>query len=105
EQQTMRQTHGWFYYRFKGGESPADCYDRTSNFLEGMMRQVLRKGADKVLIVTHGLTIACFVMRFLHLRIDQFDPVLNPQNGDIITMAPKTAMESPQFTSGKWGVW
>lgn len=33
-QDAMRRTHGWFYYRFHGGESPADCYDRTSGFLE-----------------------------------------------------------------------
>ena len=36
----VRATHGWFYYRFPGGESPADCFDRTSSFLESMMRQV-----------------------------------------------------------------
>jgi len=32
-QEELRKTHGWFYYRFRGGESPADCYDRTSGFL------------------------------------------------------------------------
>ena len=63
-QQTRRRTHGWFYYRFEGGESPADCFDRTSSFLESLMRQVERKAANRVLIVTHGLTIRCFVMRF-----------------------------------------
>lgn len=31
-QEDLRKVHGWFYYRFRGGESPADCYDRTSNF-------------------------------------------------------------------------
>ena len=39
EQLPLRRIHGWFYYRFEGGESPADCYDRTSNFLESLMRQ------------------------------------------------------------------
>ena len=29
-QTELRRTHGWFYYRFHGGESPADCFDRTS---------------------------------------------------------------------------
>ena len=37
-QEELRRTHGWFYYRFRGGESPADSYDRTSGFLESMMR-------------------------------------------------------------------
>jgi broad specificity phosphatase PhoE len=43
-QHERRKKHGWFYYRFYGGESPADCFDRTSSFLESMMRQVTRKG-------------------------------------------------------------
>jgi broad specificity phosphatase PhoE len=72
-QEELRKTHGWFFYRFKGGESPADCYDRTCTFLESMMRQVERKGSERALIVTHGLTIRCFVMRFLHLTVEQFD--------------------------------
>ena len=65
-QELLRKTHGWFYYRFRGGESPADCYDRTSAFLESLMRQVERKSSERVLIVTHGLTIRCFVMRFVY---------------------------------------
>jgi broad specificity phosphatase PhoE len=38
-QEELRKRHGWFYYRYRGGESPADCYDRTSNFLETLMPQ------------------------------------------------------------------
>lgn len=103
-QEELRKTHGWFYYRFKGGESPADCYDRTSSFLESMMRQVERRAADRVLIVTHGLTIRCFVMRFLHLSIEQFDEMANPDNCAIITLAEPSALEECLFTSGRWGV-
>src|SRR5689334_1246974 len=33
-QKGLRETHGWFYYRYNGGESAADCYDRTCTFLE-----------------------------------------------------------------------
>src|SRR3954470_16022687 len=33
-QRAMQTKFGPFYYRFDGGESPADCYDRTSGFLE-----------------------------------------------------------------------
>jgi broad specificity phosphatase PhoE len=103
-QQHMRRTHGWFYYRFEGGESPADCFDRTSAFLDSMMRQVERKTADRVLIVTHGLTIRCFVMRFLHLSVEQFDDLANPDNCDIITIAQKASLKDPGWTSGRWGV-
>lgn len=103
-QEELRKRHGWFYYRFRGGESPADCYDRTSSFLESMMRQVERKQTARVLIVTHGLTIRCFVMRFLHLSVEEFDSLANPSNCDVITLADNTSLPDCQFTSGGWGV-
>jgi broad specificity phosphatase PhoE len=103
-QEELRKVHGWFYYRFRGGESPADCYDRTSSFLESMMRQVERKRTDRVLIVTHGLLIRCFVMRFLHLTVEEFDGLANPKNCDVVTLASKSELASPLFTSGDWGV-
>jgi broad specificity phosphatase PhoE len=103
-QQVLRETHGWFYYRFQGGESPADCFDRTSSFLESLMRQVQRKSAEHVLIVTHGLTIRCFVMRFLHLRVEDFDEMANPNNCDVITIGARTDLEKPEWTRSYWGV-
>jgi len=103
-QEELRKTHGWFYYRFKGGESPADCYDRTSSFLESMMRQVERKSADRVLIVTHGLTIRCFVMRFLHLTVEQFDDLANPANCAMVTVGDRATLDDSLFASGRWGV-
>lgn len=103
-QQTRRRTHGWFYYRFEGGESPADCFDRTSSFLDSMMRQVERKAAEKVLVVTHGLTIRCFVMRFMHLTVEQYEELANPGNCDIITLAERETVKDPYFTRGRWAV-
>lgn len=103
-QEPLRERHGWFYYRFKGGESPADCYDRTSSFLESMMRQVERRRAERVLIVTHGLTMRTFVMRFLHLSVEQFDALANPANCEVVTLADTSKLVDPLFTSGKWGV-
>jgi len=103
-QHERRRTHGWFYYRFDGGESPADCFDRTSSFLESLMRQVERKKKHHVLIVSHGLTIRCFVMRYLHLTVEQFDELANPGNCDVITLAEKKLLENPLWTRGRWGV-
>lgn len=103
-QEELRRTHGWFYYRFRGGESPADCYDRTSGFLESMMRQVERKQASNVLVVTHGLTLRCFVMRFLHLTVEDFDELANPDNCAVVTIADRATLVDPLFTSGRWGV-
>lgn len=104
EQQDLRRRHGWFYYRFRGGESPADCYDRTSGFLETLMRQVERKAAERVLIVTHGLTIRCFVMRFLHLSVEEFDNLASVDNCEVVTIAEKQTLSNCLFTSGRWGV-
>lgn len=103
-QDTLRRTHGWFYYRFHGGESPADCYDRTSGFLESLMRQAQRKQAERVLVVTHGLTIRCFVMRFLHLSVEQFATLSNPDNCAIITLAHRAQVADPLFAAGRWAV-
>lgn len=104
KQQELRRTHGWFYYRFKGGESPADCFDRTSSFLESLMRQIERKAAEHVLIVTHGLTIRCFAMRYLHLSVEQFDELANPGNCDIITIGDKHELRDPGWVTGRWGL-
>ena len=104
-QETLRKTHGWFYYRFNGGESPADCYDRTCTFLESMMRQAARKRAERILIVTHSLTIRCFVMRFLHLSVEDFDRMASIDNAAVVSLAPLADMvETPVFSAGRWGV-
>jgi broad specificity phosphatase PhoE len=104
EQQYMIQTHGHFYYRYQGGESPADCYDRISGFLESFVRSVRKTDSQKALIVTHGLALRVFVMRFLHLTVEQFDQMANPGNAEIVTIAHAKKLQDCMCISGKWGV-
>lgn len=104
EQMALRRIHGWFYYRFKGGESPADCYDRTSAFLESMMRELNRSGKSNVLIVCHGMTLRCFIARFFHLTVEQFESLENPNNGDIVTIGKKGEIAHPVFETTQWAV-
>jgi broad specificity phosphatase PhoE len=104
EQRPMIETHGHFYYRYQGGESPADCYDRVSGFLESFIRSVRKTESQKALIVTHGLALRVFVMRFLHLTVEQFDQMANPHNTDIVTIAQADQLGDCMFTSGQWGV-
>lgn len=105
EQESLRELHGWFYYRFEGGESPADCYDRSASFIESMMQQVVRKPETRqVFICTHGLTARILVMRFLYLTVEQFELLENPGNCDVITIAPKATLLDPQFATRRWGV-
>lgn len=110
EQEALRAHHGWFYYRFSGGESPADTYDRVSGFIETLMRQAERKSTRRALVVSHGLTLRCLVMRFLHLTPDQFDSMSNPANCDVVALArledrPEALWGKPTFRTGRWGVW
>ena len=104
EQLPLRKIHGWFYYRFEGGESPADCYDRTSAFLESLMRQVERAKKKNIVIVCHGMTLRCFVARFLHLTVEQFEDMDNPDNCDIVTIGLKKSIEQTVFCNGRWAV-
>lgn len=99
----MRDVHGRFYYRMDGGESPADCFDRISTFLETLMRQIERKNASRVLIVSHGTTIRTFVMRFIHLSVEDYESMRNPKNCDIVTITDE-GCDDAQFRTGKWAV-
>ena len=80
QQEELRRTHGWFFYRFRGGESPADCYDRMSSFLASLHRQLLRTPTQSALVLSHGLALRCLLMRWLHLSVEQFDALDNPKH-------------------------
>ncbi len=106
----MQGIHGKFFFRMEGGESPADGYDRISGFIATLMRQIERKNSKKVLIVSHGLTIRCFAMRFMHLSVEDFEDMTNPKHCDIITitnkldMNPQGGQHLAQFRTGKWHI-
>jgi broad specificity phosphatase PhoE len=96
--------YGHFYYRYRGGESAADCFDRVSGFLDTFVWSIKSRRSKQALLVTHGLALRVFVMRFLHLTVEQFDKIANPHNADIVTLAPRETFQAPQFVSGPWGV-
>ena len=86
QQEELRRTHGWFFYRFRGGESPADCYDRMSSFLSSLHRQLLRTPSQSVLVLSHGLALRCLLMRWLRLSVEQFDALDNPAHCERIEL-------------------
>ena len=90
--------------RMEESASSADCYDRVSGFIDSMFRQCERKETTDVLLVTHGLTIRCFVMRFLHLDVSDFEKMANPVNASVITVARNLDDAEPAFSRGKWKV-
>lgn len=78
-----RDTYGHFYYRFNGGESCADVYDRVSDFMGTMYRDFEKKNFPRnVIIVTHGMTMRLFLMRWFHVPVEEFETWGNPWNGD-----------------------
>jgi broad specificity phosphatase PhoE len=76
-----------FYYRIPDGESGADVYDRVSGFLETLYRDFQKADyPENVLIVTHGMTLRLFLMRWFHWSIEEFESLCNPHNCQIVVM-------------------
>jgi len=85
-----RDNYGSFYYRMPDGESGADVYDRVSIFLETMHRDFEKPDyPQNVLIVTHGMTLRLFLMRWFHWTVEEFENLRNPRNCQIVVMRQK----------------
>ncbi|SCK49981.1 histidine phosphatase family protein [Streptomyces sp. WMMB 322] len=87
KQKQYRDAYGHFFYRFAQGESGADVYDRAGAFLESLWRSFERPDhPPNVLIVTHGLTMRLFCMRWLHWTVAEFESLSNPGNAESRTL-------------------
>lgn len=77
-----RDGYGHFYYRFRdGGESCADVFDRVSDFMNTMFRDFQKKDFPRnVVLVTHGMTMRLFLMRWFHCSVEEFESWGNPHN-------------------------
>lgn len=89
----IRNEFGRFFYRFPEGESGADVYDRVSSFLESMWRDIdmQRFPHDpddelNLIIVSHGLAIRIFLMRWFRWTVEQFERLKNPKNCELRVM-------------------
>ena len=82
-QEQLRDSFGHFFYRFTHGESGSDVYDRVSTFLETMHRDFEKPEAPRnVLLVSHGLTMRLFCMRWFHWSVRFFESLRNPANAE-----------------------
>jgi broad specificity phosphatase PhoE len=87
KQKAYRDAYGHFFYRFAQGESGADVYDRAGAFLESLWRSFeMPDHPPNVLIVTHGLTMRLFCMRWLHWTVAEFESLSNPGNAETRTL-------------------
>ncbi|KAM0046233.1 putative phosphoserine phosphatase [Helianthus debilis subsp. tardiflorus] len=94
-QKAVRVRYGRFFYRFPNGESAADVYDRITGF-----RETLRTDIDigrfqppgeqspnmNLVIVSHGLALRVFLMRWYKWTVEQFEGLNNMKNGNVLVM-------------------
>lgn len=98
-----RDAYGTFYYRFPDGESGADVYDRISTFNETLHRDFKKnKFGDNCLIVTHGLALRIFLMRWFHMPVERYEIMKNPGNCQIITLELTDKGKYKLVTELKW---
>lgn len=82
-----RDEYGTFYYRIPDGESAADVYDRVSDVFNTLFRDFEKSSfPQNAVMVTHGMTIRLFLMRWFHYTVAEFEQLANPNNCDIVVM-------------------
>lgn len=82
-----RDSYGVFYFRIPDGESAADVYDRVSDFFGTMHRDFEKESyAENAIIVTHGMAIRLFLMKWFHWTVEEFEVLKNPYNCEIIVL-------------------
>lgn len=85
-----RDQFGHFFYRFPEGESGLDVYNRVTSFIGTLFRDFNNKDiAHKdlnVIIVTHGLALRLFLMRWFKYSVHAFEGTYNPPNGAFVVM-------------------
>ncbi len=81
DERSERDRLGKFYYRFARGEAVADVYSRLSTFLDTLFRDFEKpEFPDNALIVGHGMTNRVLIMRWFHLKVEEFELLRNPKN-------------------------
>jgi broad specificity phosphatase PhoE len=82
-----RDAFGTFYFRLPDGESAADVYDRVSDFFSTLHRDFEKENFPaNAVIITHGMTIRLFLMRWFHFTVEQFEELANPKNCQIFIL-------------------
>uniref|UniRef100_A0A1D2AFU0 Broad-range acid phosphatase DET1 n=1 Tax=Auxenochlorella protothecoides TaxID=3075 RepID=A0A1D2AFU0_AUXPR len=101
-----RLRFGRFFYRFPNGESGADVYDRMTIFEDHLVRDINagRFGPDATLVlVTHGLALRIFLMRWFHWTVEEFMGVFNPPNAEPLVL--ERVVHGGEATPGGPAAW
>ena len=87
EIEKQRDGYGTFYFRIPDGESAADVYDRVSDFFNTLYRDFEKEEfAPNAVMVTHGMSIRLFLMRWFHFTVEDFELLANPANCAMVIM-------------------
>lgn len=87
DEEKARDAYGHFYWRFPEGESCADVFDRMSDFMGTLFRDFEKPSFPRnVIIVTHGMAIRLFIMRFFHASVEEFESWANPRNCEYLLL-------------------
>ncbi|XP_002968785.2 phosphoglycerate mutase-like protein AT74H [Selaginella moellendorffii] len=91
----IRLRYGRFFYRFPNGESAADVYDRITGFRETLRADIdigrFQRPEDRsknvnLVLVSHGLTLRVFLMRWYKWTVEQFEGLWNFGNTGTMVM-------------------
>jgi len=91
-----RHKFGTFFYRMPEGESGADVYDRVSSFFDTLFRDFEKEYfPENVIIVSHGLTIKMFLMKWFHWTVEELEKIETPDNCEIVHL--RRPMDETKF--------
>ncbi len=83
-----RDAYSTFYYRIPDGESGADVYDRVSDFLHTLHRDFQKPNYPRnTVIVSHGMTLRIFLMRWFHWTVEYFETIANLKNCEMVVLS------------------
>lgn len=111
DNKATRSDFGRFFYRFPdGGESGFDVYNRVSGFIGTLRRDsddlldsgpsssssspsssassTLEDDGMTICIITHGLSLRLFLMRWFQYSVHEFERSYNPKNGRVVVLKP-----------------
>lgn len=79
----QEEFEGRFWARMPMGESRWDVAMRVHQAFGTWHRDAERHGVQDLIVVSHGVTVRCIVMRWLHLPFEWIEKERNPKNCSI----------------------
>eukprot|EP01065_Artemidia_motanka_P011729 TRINITY_DN16387_c0_g1_i1.p1 TRINITY_DN16387_c0_g1~~TRINITY_DN16387_c0_g1_i1.p1 ORF type:complete len:307 (+),score=118.24 TRINITY_DN16387_c0_g1_i1:41-922(+) len=87
----LRQLFGRFFYQFPRGESSLHVHQRVCSFIQSLnfdSERLSSRGVRdaSVVVVTHGITLRSFLLRWFRMGVREFDRMLVPRNCAMVVL-------------------